>query len=536
MTREFEQIRGWLTDSRQPRAWKRILAFASILGTLAAIVCFARLSEGSLASDEAAFACTTERMKATGDWIVPHIVDEPHLNATPLYNWLTLAASPWLDETPLRYRFWSAAFGVGCVLMTFLLGTLMFRLEVGFLAGLFLTFNRDLLFYHGFRFGGMESMLTFFITAGICCYAWLKNRAGRNWLGWSLMGVCMGFAWLSKPPVFASFFMTLVLIHHFWTSRGEARTTRFAGPALMLAVGLLVAGPWYVLLCSRLGSSSLHSLFVYNSVGRALDSTIRDFGGCHRGIQRASTSFKLVDGAAIAALFCCLLRHRRPQWGLLLLLTSVYVLALSATGKAGSHLWYTFYAFPLLAVMLAGFFLDAGPRLLQTIGMRFQAACIAGACLAAAFISVDLIKIGLAIDKPSWLFPPIALYDRYSAQLEQGQCRFILFDFPHASGISATGRSGANYEDLYYGPKMRGALRIDQVEDLQRLLSEPTPTVVLLPSLQWPTSQSVDRLRPELVVQSNPIHSYTYPLLSFHGASAKVSVAELIKLSRSNQP
>lgn len=209
---------------------------------------------------------------------------------------------------------------------------------------------------------------------------------------------------------------------------------------------------------------------------------------------------------------------------------------MKVTGKAGSHLWYTFYAFPLLAVMLAGFFLDAGPRLLQSIGMRFQTACIAGACLAAAFIGVDLIKIGLAIDKPSWLFPPIALYDRYSAQLEQGQCRFVLFDFPHASGKSATGRSGANYEDLYYGPKMRGAIRIDHVEELQRLLSEPTPTLVLLPSLQWPTSQSFDRLRPELVVQSNPIHSYTYPLLSFHGASAKVSIAELIKLSRSNQP
>lgn len=165
--------------------------------------------------------------------------------------------------------------------------------------------------------------------------------------------------------------------------------------------------------------------------------------------------------------------------------------------------------------MLARFFLDAGPWLLQSIGIRFQTACIAGACLAAAFIGVDLIKIGLAIDQPSWLFSPIALYDRYSVQLELGQCRFVLFDFPHASGISATGRSGASYEDLYYGPKMRGAIRIDQVEDLQRLLSEPTPTVVLLPSLQWPTSQSVDRLRPELVVQSNPIHSYTYPTSAF---------------------
>ena len=86
---------------------------ALALTLVAGICCFLRLSEGTLFGDEAAFACTTDRMQSTGNWIVPFLADKPHLNATPLYNWLTLAVVPWSDGTPLSYRFWSAAFGVG---------------------------------------------------------------------------------------------------------------------------------------------------------------------------------------------------------------------------------------------------------------------------------------------------------------------------------------------------------------------------------------------------------------------------------------
>ena len=141
----------------------RLVVYALVLTILAGVCCFYRLSEGTLFGDEAAFACTTERMRVTGDYVIPFITDKPHLNATPLYNWLTLALAPWSDGTPLWYRFWSAAFGVGCVLMTFALGTFLFRAEVGLLAGLFLVFNRDFLFCHGIRFGGMDAMVAFFV-------------------------------------------------------------------------------------------------------------------------------------------------------------------------------------------------------------------------------------------------------------------------------------------------------------------------------------------------------------------------------------
>src|SRR5690349_22037469 len=110
---------------------KRILVYAVALAILAGSVCFFRLREGTLLGDEAAFACTTDHMHATGDWVVLFLRGRPHLNATPLYNWLTVAIAPFFDESPLWYRFWSAAFGAGCVLLTFALGTFLFRAEVG---------------------------------------------------------------------------------------------------------------------------------------------------------------------------------------------------------------------------------------------------------------------------------------------------------------------------------------------------------------------------------------------------------------------
>ena len=48
----------------------------------------------------AAFSATTDQMRDTGDLIVPRIGGTTHLNATPLYNWLTLAVRPAFDGGP----------------------------------------------------------------------------------------------------------------------------------------------------------------------------------------------------------------------------------------------------------------------------------------------------------------------------------------------------------------------------------------------------------------------------------------------------
>ena len=145
----------------------RAAGYALLLTALAGACSFYGLSRGTLVGDEAAFAATTDHIRATGDWVVPCIAERPHLNATPLYNWMTAAVTPCLGDSTLGYRFWSAASGVGCVLATFALGAVLFGPEVGLLAGLLLAFNWDFLFCHGVRFGGMDALLAFFLTAAV---------------------------------------------------------------------------------------------------------------------------------------------------------------------------------------------------------------------------------------------------------------------------------------------------------------------------------------------------------------------------------
>jgi 4-amino-4-deoxy-L-arabinose transferase-like glycosyltransferase len=524
---------------RFPWAWllvfprRRIVVDALVLTILAGICCFFRLSEGTLLGDEAAFACTTDRMRATGDWVVPFIADKPHLNATPLYNWLTLALVPWSDGTPLWYRFWSAAFGVGCVLMGYALGALLFRAEVGLLAGLFLAFNRNFLFCHGIRFGGMDAMLAFFVSAAAFCYAWLQTRPARAGRAWALLGLCIGAACLSKPPVFGGFFLTLIILHWLVTRRRGPLAVRVVGPLLAVAAGLLVAAPWYVLLWSRLGNPCLHVLFIYNSVDRALDPMLRDFLCCHRAVWDASSAFKLMEPGLACALGCWLTNQRRPQWGLLLFLAGGYLLALTAAGKAGN---YIYYAFPLLAVLLAGLFLESGPRLVawRRPGLA-RTTALAGLGLAVVLVGADCIRTLRVLAGPVWVHPPVGIYERLGAELAQRRCRFVLFDFPFPDGTTASGRSSGNFEDLYYPAHMPLADRARDVKELSSLLEDGRPAVVLFPPLTVPQPRLAD-LRPEVRVAENRWPFYTYPVLAFHGAAAKIPPAELVRLARGSQP
>ncbi len=518
----------WLSSSRL-----RIVTYAILLTVLAGFCCFYRLSDGTLLGDEAAFACTTNRMSATGNWIVPFITDKPHLNATPLYNWLTLAISPCFDETPLLYRFWSAVFGVGCVLMGFALGTLFFRAEVGLLAGLLLAFNRDFLFCHGIRFGAMDAMLAFFVSSAIFCYAWLQTRSPRAWPCWGFLGLGIGLACLSKPPVFGGFFFFLLAIHWVATRRGEALAVRVRGPLLAISVTLLIAAPWYILLWSRLGTPALHVLFVHNSVERAIDPSSRNPLCCHDAICHASNAFKLTLPALACALGCWLTNYRRAQWGLLLFLAGGYLLALSTAGKA---LNYIFYVFPILAVLLAGLFLESGPRLAAWFrpGLA-RVVTLAGIGLAVVLVGADGLKILRVLVGPAWVHPPMGIYEEIEPDVAQGRYRFILFDFPSPDGATASGASSGNFEDLYYPEKMPLADRARNIQELTSLLEDGKPAIVLLPPLTVPQPQ-LTGLNPESRVAENPWPFYNYPVLTFHGASSRIPQSEWVRLSRGNQP
>src|SRR5262245_3166435 len=209
----------------------RIAIYALVLTGFGTWVCFSRLGSGMLACDEASFAYTSDRMVNTGDWIVPYIHElRPHLNAAPLYNWLTNITCPILGHSYLRYRVWSATFGVGCGLAVLVLGTLLFRVEVGFLAGLLLLSNVAYVFQHGARACVMESGLAFLVTAMVICYVRTFQAPDRSRLWWALTGLFLGLAVLMKPPAMGGFFFCTLGLHHLFARRDLSWKARLTGP------------------------------------------------------------------------------------------------------------------------------------------------------------------------------------------------------------------------------------------------------------------------------------------------------------------
>jgi 4-amino-4-deoxy-L-arabinose transferase-like glycosyltransferase len=516
------------TPRLHARSTLRLAAYAALLIVVSTIWSYYRLSAGTLIGDENSFACTTERMRATGDWVVPRITEEPHLNATPLYNWLTWAVAPWFDESPLWHRFWTALFGVGCVLATFGLGAALYGAEVGLLAGLLLIFNRDFLFMHGIRACGMESLLTFFVTAGILFFVRIRARLATSWADWAGLGLCFGLACISKPPVFGVlFFGTLVLFH--LATRHESFASRLSGPSFAAAVTVAVAMPWYVALWLQLGNPALHELFVFNSVQRALDPTARIPFWWHDAILHSSNAFKLFDLALFGALLCCFCNHRRSNTSLLLTPMVIFLAAMTVAGKPAQ---YAYYVFPLIAILLAAFFLDFGPdlarRFLPVASARY--ALLGCASIGLLLASADGLKTLRTFGEPEWIHPPFGAYKHF----DDKKVRIVLFDFPDQVGAFSARKDGFHAEDFYYTPRMPKALRVNDVPTLKSLLADKQPTALFLPPLAA-RQPDLAGLVPDVRVQETLKYYSTYPILGFHGAIAESELERVRFIARGGQ-
>jgi 4-amino-4-deoxy-L-arabinose transferase-like glycosyltransferase len=510
----------WLWCCSTPR---RFAVYAAVLACAAGWACFFRLGEGTLGGDEAAFALTSERMLESGDWVVPYITDHPHLNATPLYNWLTLLTQPCFDQEPLRYRFWSAAFGVGCILLTLVLGTTLIHPEAGLLAGLLLTTNRYFIHFHGARFGGMDAMISFFITAAVVSYLRVLDGSPRARLWWSLVGGCIGLAWLSKPPVMGAFFFATLIAHDLCTDRNRTLAARLRGPLLALVVAVGVAAPWYLLVTSRLGTVALDQLFLYNSVRRALEHQPQlhyDPFYYLKLLVKSSFGFALIGPALIVAGLRMVAGSQRRKWGLLIVYPLSLFLALSVARR--QSFTYLYPTFPISCVLVAWLLLQPWPAspgwLTRPSQVRRAAAWLAGVLAAWVVLHDARLTQGGYASRP--IYPPWEVYQRVLPVLDRHQGELVLFGFQQPDLFF--------FEKLYYERHMPCARWIDRADELQRTLVDGKPTLLLLPQ---PAAMGSLRergltLSPEAqtVAKSG---CYAHALLAFHGALDGFALGDL---------
>jgi 4-amino-4-deoxy-L-arabinose transferase-like glycosyltransferase len=206
-----------------------LVAVALVGGSL---LRFIDLGSVGLNSDEAVYAGQAASLAGNSHFTGLF----PVVRAHPLL--FQVLASPFYRHgTPdVVGRYLTAAFGMGTVVLVFLLGRVMYGRRVGAIAALLLAcmpyhvvISRQIL---------LDGPMTFFATASLLCLAVFVRTEHRRWL--IMSGACLGLAALTKETaiiLIGSIFVFMSLVSRYW------RPVRYVLAAAAAAVGLALTYP-----------------------------------------------------------------------------------------------------------------------------------------------------------------------------------------------------------------------------------------------------------------------------------------------------
>ncbi len=208
--------------------------------------------------DEARYALLARNMVQTGDWLVPRIGSEVHLEKTPLFIWsiaaLSLACRNVNELTAVLPSAISGIVGVG---MTMLLGRSMFGPRAAVLAGLVLATTWGY-FWHA-RLALADMMVTAFVVAGGAAFWAAVGRAGQRRLPMALFWLCLGLALSAKGP---AGLMPLLPCGAFLVADLGWPGLRKLRPLTGLAVVAVISVPWALAFAFQPETSYVQSVLV----------------------------------------------------------------------------------------------------------------------------------------------------------------------------------------------------------------------------------------------------------------------------------
>ncbi len=248
--------RDFIEDGVEDQRW-RAIALVPLL--LAAALFLPSIGERLIyLGDEARYALLARNMLHTGDWLVPRIGSEVHLEKTPLFIWSIAALSlPRGDVTELTAVLPAALSGIVGVGMTVLLGRRMFGLRAGVLGGLVLATTWGF-FWHA-RLALADMMVTgFVVAAAVAFWAAVEGRDRRR-LPMALFWLCLGLALSAKGPVGL---LPLLPCGAFLIAGRGWQGLRELRPLTGLAVVAVVSVPWALAFAFQPETSYVQSVLV----------------------------------------------------------------------------------------------------------------------------------------------------------------------------------------------------------------------------------------------------------------------------------
>jgi hypothetical protein len=234
--------------SSMNKFWKNEMLLVLVLLMVCLTLFFFRLGGMPLLDrDEGLHAVTSKEMVLTGDWVTTKFNGENFYDKPVFFNWLVALSFEALGFTELAARLPAAMLGLGCVLVTYLLGRKMYDPVAGFLSSAILATSPEFIILS--RAVVHDISLAFFITLALFFFYLGFADEGRRKLYLPFFYAALGCAVLSKGPV--GVILPGVIIAVFLTLMGKLRFLKEMQIGRGLLVFLAVAAPWYILISLR---------------------------------------------------------------------------------------------------------------------------------------------------------------------------------------------------------------------------------------------------------------------------------------------
>ncbi len=247
----------------------RLLAISLVT----AFVLFYNLGATSLADwDEALYAQISKEIVQGGDWLTLHWEFKPWLEKPPLFMWTTAVFFRLFGINEFWARAASALSGLGVVILTYLIGELIYNSLAGLIASIILLTCYQ--FVSAARFGTTDIMLTAFTYLAVYGYLRLKDGNPRwwhlVWLASALAIMVKGVAGLVGPAAIA---LTLLLDRSVPIT---VRSKHFWSGGLLAFV---VVVPWHVAQYVLHGQAFVTDYVTYSLVGTVATDLSRTNAG-----------------------------------------------------------------------------------------------------------------------------------------------------------------------------------------------------------------------------------------------------------------
>jgi len=220
--------------------------------------------------EEGKHATTSKEMVLSADWVTTTLNGEKFYDKTVLHNWFVALSFLVFGFTELAARLPAAVLSLGCVIVTYLLGRIIFGPTTGFVAGMILATSG--LFISLARSVVHDISLVFFVSLALLFFYLGFTSEERRKTYFFLFYGALGFAVLAKGPI--GLLLPGLIIGLFLLLKGKLSFLKKMHIGWGILIFLVIAAPWYVLISLR-NSDYAGYFFIENNIMRFLSPHAR---------------------------------------------------------------------------------------------------------------------------------------------------------------------------------------------------------------------------------------------------------------------